>query len=169
MPEITGVSQWGPIVTHKSVSRPKNRAHAETLVACTREVIIENPSVTPAILTEVFRGILLSLQTNSELVPQTIPPLLLPCMFQLIISSSTYYLIWSMPFYGMWRPVDVWTDVWEERIAAIFRVKKSAIKEPPWAGGCRLCRAQCESGCCKCSFLLRKSFHCGNCNTYYQE
>jgi hypothetical protein len=37
----------------------------------------------------------------------------------------------------MWRSVDlVWTDVLEERIASIFRVQKSACKEPAWAGGC---------------------------------
>jgi hypothetical protein len=44
-----------------------------------------------------------------------------------------------MPSSGMWRRVDlVWTDVSEERIASIFRVEKSAIEEPAWAGGCRL-------------------------------
>jgi hypothetical protein len=40
----------------------------------------------------------------------------------------------------MWRRVDlVWTNVSEERIAYIFRVEKSAGKEPAWEGGC------CES------------------------
>jgi hypothetical protein len=40
---------------------------------------------------------------------------------------------------GTWRRVGlVWTDVSEERIASIFRVEKSASKEPAWAGGCRL-------------------------------
>jgi peptidoglycan/xylan/chitin deacetylase (PgdA/CDA1 family) len=38
----------------------------------------------------------------------------------------------------MWRSVDlVWTEVSEERISSIFRVKKSASEEPAWAGGCR--------------------------------
>jgi hypothetical protein len=36
----------------------------------------------------------------------------------------------------MWRRVDlVWTDVWEERIASIFRVEKSACEKPAWTGG----------------------------------
>jgi hypothetical protein len=39
----------------------------------------------------------------------------------------------------MWRCVGlVLTDVSEEHIASIFRVEKSANKEPVWAGGCRL-------------------------------
>jgi hypothetical protein len=39
----------------------------------------------------------------------------------------------------MWRRVDVlWTDVWEERIASVFMVEKSASEEPAWACGCRL-------------------------------
>jgi hypothetical protein len=39
----------------------------------------------------------------------------------------------------MWRCVDLaLTDASEERIAYIFRVEKSAIKEPASAGGCRL-------------------------------
>jgi hypothetical protein len=41
----------------------------------------------------------------------------------------------------MWPRVDlVWTDVSEERIASIFRVEKSASKEPAWAGGRRPAR-----------------------------
>jgi hypothetical protein len=36
----------------------------------------------------------------------------------------------------MWRRVGlVWTDVSEERVASIFRVKNSASEEPAWAGG----------------------------------
>jgi hypothetical protein len=41
-----------------------------------------------------------------------------------------------MPSSGMWRCVYlVWTDVSEERIASIFRVKKSASEEPTWTCG----------------------------------
>jgi hypothetical protein len=52
----------------------------------------------------------------------------------------------------MWRRVDiVWTNVSEERIAAIFKVEKSARKEPAGAGGCRLLLARgffySEDGC----------------------
>jgi hypothetical protein len=37
----------------------------------------------------------------------------------------------------MWRRVDLmWTDVSEEHIASIFRVEKSANKEPAWARCC---------------------------------
>jgi hypothetical protein len=36
----------------------------------------------------------------------------------------------------MWRRVDlVWTYVSEERVASIFKVEKSASKEPAWTGG----------------------------------
>jgi hypothetical protein len=35
----------------------------------------------------------------------------------------------------MWCRVDlVWTDVWEESIAYIFMVEKSASEEPTWIG-----------------------------------
>jgi hypothetical protein len=37
----------------------------------------------------------------------------------------------------MRRRVDLlWTDVSEERTTSIFRVEKSASREPAWAGGC---------------------------------
>jgi hypothetical protein len=41
-------------------------------------------------------------------------------------------LLRRMPFSGMWRLVDPvkLSDVSEERIASIFRVEKSASKEP---------------------------------------
>jgi hypothetical protein len=51
-------------------------------------------------------------------------------------------LAWGMPSSGMWRCVDLmWTDVSEERIAAIFRVEKSTSEEPTWAGSCMLLNA----------------------------
>jgi hypothetical protein len=47
--------------------------------------------------------------------------------------------IWRMPSSWMWRCVDLlWTDASEERVTYTFRVEKSAIEEPTWAGGCRL-------------------------------
>jgi hypothetical protein len=47
--------------------------------------------------------------------------------------------LWRMPSSEMWCCVVlVWTDLSEECIASIFRVKKFASKEPAWAGGCRL-------------------------------
>jgi hypothetical protein len=53
--------------------------------------------------------------------------------------GANYHWNWRMPSSGLWRSVDlVWIDVSEERIASIFRVDKSAIEEPAWAGGCRL-------------------------------
>jgi hypothetical protein len=56
----------------------------------------------------------------------------------------------KMPSSGMWRRVDlVWTDVSEERIVFVFRVEKSASKEPAWAGGCRLQSvADSQNGLC---------------------
>jgi hypothetical protein len=55
------------------------------------------------------------------------------------IRNTLEDLRFSMPSSEMWRRVNlVWTDVSDERIASIFRVDKSAIEEPVWAGGCRL-------------------------------
>jgi hypothetical protein len=41
----------------------------------------------------------------------------------------------------MWRRIDLmWTDVSEERITSIFKVKKSASEEPAWANQNQLCK-----------------------------
>jgi hypothetical protein len=65
----------------------------------------------------------------------------------------------------MLRCVDLlWTDVSEESIASIFRVEKSASKEPAWGGGCRLHSHRCEnlksyieSGLFGYTFVFRKA------------
>jgi hypothetical protein len=52
--------------------------------------------------------------------------------------SSEHNSSWRMPSSGMRGRIDlVWTDVSEEGIASIFRVEKSAIEKPAWAGGSR--------------------------------
>jgi hypothetical protein len=75
----------------------------------------------------------ISLVSNSE---GSFQPIFTFIVMTSFLSSCTFHTMFSS---GMWCCVDlVWTDVSEEHISSIFRVEKSASKEPAWAGSCRL-------------------------------
>jgi hypothetical protein len=90
---------------------------------------------------EIFKQYLIchkKLKNSVAFSPQANLPTERPPLVGEVFNLSYVIQIWRMPCTGMWRRVDLlWTDVSEECIASIFRVEKSASKEPAWACGCR--------------------------------